>query len=67
MTSIIKVNEIQDAGGNTILSSNGTGTFTTNLPAGGITEADIFRLTANLSSSADPISSNLERADDDFY
>lgn len=32
MTSIIKVNEIQDAGGNTILSSNGTGTFTNNLP-----------------------------------
>ena len=32
MTSIIKVNEIQDAGGNTILSSNGTGTFTSNLP-----------------------------------
>lgn len=33
MTSIIKVNEIQDAGGNTILSSNGTGTFTSNLPS----------------------------------
>jgi hypothetical protein len=32
MTSIIKVNEIQDAGGNTILSSNGTGTFTSSLP-----------------------------------
>ena len=32
MTSIIKVNEIQDAGGNTILSSNGTSTFTSNLP-----------------------------------
>ena len=34
MTSIIKVNEIQDAGGNTILSSNGTGTFTTNFTTG---------------------------------
>ena len=34
MTSIIKVNEIQDAGGNTILSSNGTGTFTSNLGGG---------------------------------
>ena len=36
MTSIIKVNEIQDAGGNTILSSNGTGTFTTNFTTGKI-------------------------------
>jgi len=32
MSSVIKVNTIQDAGGNTILSSNGTGTFTSNLP-----------------------------------
>ena len=32
--------------------------------AGGITEADMFRLTANLSSDANPISSNLERVDD---
>ena len=39
MTSIIKVNEIQDAGGNTILSSNGTGTFTSNLPSGANTPA----------------------------
>jgi hypothetical protein len=34
------------------------------VPAGGITEADMFRLTANLSSNADPISSNWERVDD---
>ena len=39
MTSIIKVNELQDAGGNTIISSNGTGTFTSNL-GGGITVAE---------------------------
>ena len=39
MTSIIKVNEIQDAGGNTILSSNGTGTFTSNLPSANNTPA----------------------------
>ena len=39
MTSIIKVNEIQDAGGNTILSSNGTGTFTSNLPSSDNTPA----------------------------
>ena len=31
---------------------------------GGITEADQWRLTSNLSADADPISSNLERADD---
>ena len=33
-------------------------------PLGGITEADMFRLTASLASNADPISSNLERVDD---
>lgn len=32
MTSIIKVDTLQDTGGNTILSSNGTGTFTSSLP-----------------------------------
>ena len=34
MTSILKVNTIQDIGGNTLVSSNGTGGFTNNLPAG---------------------------------
>ena len=34
------------------------------IKGGGITEADQFRLTASLSSNADPISSNLERVDD---
>lgn len=33
MTSIIKVNQIQDGGGNTIISSDGSGTFTSNLPS----------------------------------
>ena len=32
MTSIIKVNTIQDSGGNAIISSNGSGTFTSSLP-----------------------------------
>ena len=41
----------------------GDNTFST-LPASGITEADMFRLTASLASNADPISSNLERVDD---
>ena len=34
------------------------------IKGGGITEADMFRLTASLASNADPISSNLERVDD---
>lgn len=34
MTSILKVDTLQDSGGNTILSSNGTGTFTTNFTTG---------------------------------
>ena len=63
MTSIIKVNELQDAGGNTIISSNGTGTFTSNL-GGGITVADQWRLSANASAAQDlDLTSNLERVD----
>ena len=34
------------------------------IKGGGITEADMFRLTANSSGDIDPISSNLERVDD---
>tara|TARA_R100000278_G_scaffold92728_1_gene70734 strand:+ start:515 stop:1057 length:543 start_codon:yes stop_codon:yes gene_type:complete len=33
MTSIIKVNQIQDGGGNAIITSDGSGTFTSNLPS----------------------------------
>ncbi len=33
MASTIQVDKIQDIGGNTIISSNGSGTFTSNLPA----------------------------------
>ena len=32
MASTIQVDKIQDTGGNTIISSNGSGTFTSNLP-----------------------------------
>ena len=75
MTSILKVDEIQDTSGNNIINENaGTITIgksgdTVNLASGatnnlGITEADQFRLTANLTSNADPISANLERVDD---
>ena len=34
------------------------------IKGGGITEADQYRLTANITSNTDPISSNLERTDD---
>jgi hypothetical protein len=63
MSSILKVDQLQDSGGNAIITSNGSGTFTSSLPNTGITEADQWRLTADLSSNANPISSNLERVD----
>ena len=64
MSSILKVDQLQDSGGNNIITSNGSGTFTSSLPNTGITMADQFRLTANLSADATPITSNLERVDD---
>ena len=67
MSSILKVDQLQDSGGNAIITSNGSGTFTSSLPNTGITQADQFRLTANLTSNADPISSNLERSDDPSF
>ena len=41
----------------------GDNSFST-LPTSGITEADQWRLTANITSNTDPISSNLERVDE---
>lgn len=55
MTSIIKVNQIQDGGGNTIITSDGSGTFTSNLPAGGITMANNWRLSSDVTSDAEPV------------
>lgn len=49
--------------GETITVAKG-GTGLTSGFANGITEADQFRLTADLSTNVDPISSNLERVDD---
>jgi hypothetical protein len=74
MTAILKVDTIQDTSGNNIINENaGTITIgksgdTINIASGatnnlGITEADQFRLTANLTANADPISANLERVD----
>ena len=44
--------------------TTGIGQLSFDDAGGGITEADMFRMTANLSSNADPISANLERVDD---
>ena len=62
MSSILKVDQLQDSGGNAIITSDGSGNVTQNKT--GITEADMFRLTADLTANANPISSNIERVDD---
>ena len=84
MTSILKVDTIQDADGNNIINESGNtitigasgdttnivGTLQNNGSAlnfatvNGITMVDMFRMTADLNSNADPISANLERVDD---
>ncbi len=63
MSSILKVDQLQDSGGNNIITSNGSGTFTSSLPNTGITVADQWRLTTNFTNTASPISSNIERVD----
>ena len=50
MASTIKVNSIQDSAGNVILSSNGTGTFTSNLPNTAVNTPS-FAATRNSSQS----------------
>ena len=64
MSSILKVDQLQDSGGNAIITSNGSGTFTSSLPNTGITMADQWRLTAdtNEDTTAD-ITANWERTD----
>ena len=47
MTSIIKVNTIQDAGGNALLTSNGSGTITTNNIGGQNTPAFLIYKSAS--------------------
>ena len=74
MSSILKVDEIQDTSGNNIINENaGTITIgksgdTVNLASGatnnlGITEADQWRLTANITNTTGDITTNLERID----
>ena len=47
MSSILKVDDIQDSGGNTIVSSDGSGTFTSNIPTGDNTPAFSVTLSGN--------------------
>jgi len=47
----------------TIPGSTGTMALTSDISAGGLTEADQWRLTANITSTTQPISTNLERPD----
>ncbi len=53
-----------DGNADEFLQTNGSGVLTWAAAGGGITEADMFRLTADLTSNSNPISSNLERVDD---
>ena len=65
MSSILKVDQLKDSGGNAIITSNGSGTFTSSLPNTGITMVDQFRLTATLvNPGSSVITANLERIDD---
>ena len=79
MTSILKVDELQDTSGNLIIkedsntitigasgdTTNIVGTLQNNGSAliSGITEFDMFRVSAEFQGNALPISSNLERCD----
>jgi hypothetical protein len=77
MTAILKVDTIQDTSGNNIINESSdtitigasgdtialAGTTVTGITQG-ITEADMWRLTTDITSNVDPIASNLERIDD---
>jgi hypothetical protein len=68
MTSIIKVNTIQDAGGNTLLEANGSGTITTNNIGGENTPAFLAYGNTGQTASTDTdtvVSLNLEIFDSD--
>ena len=59
MSSILKVDQLQDSGGNAIITSDGSGNVTQNKT--GITQADLWRLSTDKSADADPLT-DLERA-----
>ena len=70
MSSILKVDQLQDSGGNEIITSNGSGTITVNSQPfkNGITMADSWRLTADTNSGTDAdVTTNWERTDTDGY
>ena len=81
MSSILKVDEIQDTSGNNIINENantitiGKSGDTVNLASGatnnlGITEADAWRITTNTvfsSSGTSDVTANWERADTDGF
>jgi hypothetical protein len=82
MASILKVDTIQDQSGNNIINENAdtitigasgdtinvVGTLQNNgSNAVGITMADQWRVTANITDNVDPISSNLERVDEPSF
>ena len=66
MSSILKVDQLQDSGGNEIITSNGSGTITVNNQTfkNGINMTDQWRLTADIANTDGVITSNLERVDD---
>ena len=52
MASIIRVDDLQDSGGNSIVSSNGSGTFTSNIPTGDNTPSFSVTLSGNQTISS---------------
>jgi len=75
MTSILKVDQLQDSGGNAIITSDGAGSITTAsglntaitnagfATTNGITMADMWRVTSGFNTSGEDITTNWERAD----
>ena len=62
MSSILKVDQLQDSGGNSIITSDGSGNVTQS--KAGITETDQWRLTGSTNAGVDgDVTSNWERND----
>ena len=58
------INLASNVTGTLPVANGGTAITSGFVNGGGVTEADLWRLTSSLNSNADPISSNLERVDD---
>jgi len=70
MSSILKVDQLQDSGGNAIITSNGSGTITVNSQPfkNGITMADQWRLSADTNQGTiGDVTTNWERPDNTGY